>query len=216
LAKCLIESSLLLIPVLTIAETLCFIKKNRSMKIKSNAGSSELSSPFYQMNEKFCSEFEKYIASKNGMVKGTFNAFSYLIFGQISDPKDWDLMYKKATFSGGNLWLSSKRQNLLLAVEWSTKRIGTHNSTFLIRRKTRSDFFKMMFNNKLSKFELADNYVIESDLSNKQQILNLTNSLSELFKTGEIYKIEQKDGKLSIQLRSEKHHFDLFEKLLKH
>lgn len=184
------------------------------MKIKSNAGSSELSSPFYRMNEKFCFEFEKYIASKNGMVKGTYNAFSYLIFGQISDPKDWDLMYKKATFSGGNLWLSSKRQNLLVASEWSTKRIGTHNSKFLIRRKSRFDFLKMLFNNQLSKFEFADDYMIESDLSNKQLIKNLASSLSDLFKTKEIYQIEQADGKLSIQLRSEKHHFEVFEKLL--
>ncbi len=186
------------------------------MKIKSNAGNSELSSPFYLMNEKFCFEFEKYIASKNGMVKGTYNAFSYLIFGQISNPKDWDLMYKKATFSGGNLWLSSKRQNLLVAAEWSTKRIGTHNSKFTIRRKSRSDFFTMMFNNKLSKFEFDDSYVIDYDLSNKQQIANLTNTLSELFKTKELYKIEQNDGKLSIQLRSDKHHFDVFERLLRH
>ncbi|RMA67698.1 hypothetical protein [Ulvibacter antarcticus] len=185
------------------------------MVIKSNAGSSEISSPFYQMNEKFCAEFENYIASKNGMVKGTFNAFSYQIFGKISDPIEWELFYKKSTFTSGNLILSAKRQNLFVAAEWSTKRIGTHNSEFLIRRKTKSDYFKMKLQSNLSTFDFDKDYVIKSDYHDHQLITNLCNQLSELFDTKEIYLIEQKDDKLKIELRSEKHHFDIFEKLLR-
>ena len=108
------------------------------MKIKSNATLKEMTSPFYKKNEKFCEEFESFIASKNGKVKGEYNAWSYLIFGKISNPKNWNLMYKKSTFtSSGNLLLSSKSHCLFVKSEWTTKRIGTHNSEFRIRKKNR-------------------------------------------------------------------------------
>jgi len=106
------------------------------MIIKPDASSDEYSSPFFKLNEKFCSEFESFIAEKNGKVKGKYNAWSYAIYGKIREPKAWTLKYKKSTFSSsGNLWLSSKSQCLLVLAEWTTKRIENSNSDFQIRKK---------------------------------------------------------------------------------
>lgn len=184
------------------------------MVIKSNAASDELSPPFFKSNEKFCSEFETFIAKKNGEVKGQFNAWSYLIYGKISSPKNWTLMYKKSTFSSGNLLLSSKRQNLLVLAEWTTNGVGSHNSEFVIRKKKQSDIIKIKFSNSLSEHKLSKKYVVESQKEDASLILGLTEILSDLFISNEIYRVEQKNNKLTIELRSEKHHFDIFEKLL--
>ncbi|SRX74512.1 hypothetical protein [Aequorivita antarctica] len=110
------------------------------MKIKSNAASSELTSPFYKINEEFCRQFENYIAIKNGKVKGNYNAWSYFIQGEIMAPKPWHLKYKKATYtSTGNLILSSKKQNLLTLAEWSIPWAISNNSEFIIRKKIALD-----------------------------------------------------------------------------
>ena len=184
------------------------------MKIKPNASPHEISSQFYKINEEFCSVFESFITDKNGKVKGNYNAWSYLIFGKISNPKNWDLMYKKSTFtSTGNLFLSSKKQSLLTMAEWKTERKGTHNSEFLIRKKTRTDFIKLMLNKSLSTFDNYDKYVIESENNKSQLASKLTKIFEPLFKSGEIYTIDHRNDKLKIELRTEKHHFDMFNEL---
>jgi len=183
------------------------------MIIKPNASPDEQNSPFYKKNEEFCSEFEHYITEKNGKVKGNYNAWSYFIFGKISKPKNWTLKYKKATFSSGNLWLSSKHQSLLVMAEWTTGRIGTHNSEFLIRKKTKIDSIKLLWNKSLSKFDVHDKYIVESKGNKPQLIYKLTKILEPLFKSGEIYIIDHRNDKLKIELRTEKHYFEIFNKL---
>ena len=183
------------------------------MKIKPNASPDEKSSPFYKRNEEFCSQFEHFVAEKKGKVKGNYNAWSYTILGKISTPKNWTLKYKKSTFSSGNLWISSKNQNLLVLAEWETERIGTHNSEFLIRKKTKTDFIKLMFNKSLSKFNIYDKYIIETENNKSQLISKLTKILEPLFKSKEIYKINHKDDTLKIELRTKKHYFDILNEL---
>lgn len=185
------------------------------MKIKPNASSDELSSPFYKMNEEFCSDFENYIANKNGKVKGNYNAWSYQISGKINSPKNWNLMYKKATFtSTGNLLLSSESQTLLVVAQWQTERKGTHNSEFQIRRKTSTDFFRKISNKSLSDFDLSDKYILEIKNSKPPMMAKLTEILKSLFLSGEIYRIDHRNDKLTIEMRTEKHHFGIFDKLI--
>jgi hypothetical protein len=179
------------------------------MIIKPNASENEKTSPFYIANEKFCREFENFISEKNGKVNGNYNAWSYTIFGKINNPKNWILKYKKATYSGGNLLLTSKYQNLLTLAEWTTNRIS-HNSGFLIRKKTRTDFFLFMFSKSLQRLKVSDHYILISKTNNSELITELIKKLTPLFKSGEVYKIENKNDKLTIELRTEKHHFDLF------
>lgn len=184
------------------------------MTIKPNASPNEFSSPFYKANEKFCREFESYIISKNGQVKGNYNAWSYLIWGNISTPKNWDLTYEKSTFtSSGNLLLSSEYQSLLVLAKWETERKGTHNNEFKIRRKTRIDFIKLLLHKTLSKSDLSEKYVIEIKNNKPQLVSKLTEILKSLFILGEIYEISRQNDKLKIELRTKRHHFDLFDKL---
>ena len=185
------------------------------MKIKSNASPDELSSPFFKINEEFCSDFESYVENKNGKVKGNYNAWSYLIFGKISNPTNWNLTYKKSTFtSTGDILLSSKYQSLLVLAEWETERKGTHNSEFRIRRKTRTDFLRKLVNKSLTELDISKKYILEIKNENSKLISKLTEILKSLFQSDEIYKIELKNGKLKIEMRTEKHHFSIFDKLI--
>lgn len=184
------------------------------MKIKSNASSAELSSPFYKINEDFCKEFEHFIANKNGKVKGNYNAWSYFIQGKITNPKLWHLTYKKATYSStGNLLLSSKSQSLLTSAEWSSSWVGSRNSEFEIRRKDSIGFVNRLFKKDLKNYKSAKHYLISGEENNVTLIENLTNKLKPLFNSKEIYSIILKNETLTISLRTEKHHFDIFEKL---
>jgi len=179
------------------------------MIIKPNASEHEKTSPFYIANEKFCREFEYFISEKNGKVNGNYNAWSYTIFGKINNPKNWILKYKKATYSGGNLLLTSKYQNLLTLAEWTTNRIS-HNSGFMIRKKTKTDFFLFMFSKSIQRLKVSDHYILISKTDNSELITKLIKKLTPLFKSGEVYKISNKNDKLTIELRTEKHHFDIF------
>jgi hypothetical protein len=184
------------------------------MKIKSNAASAEYTSPFYKTNEDFCRVFENYVASKNGKIKGNYNAWSYFIQAEIMAKKPWKLKYKKATYtSTGNLILSSKKQNLLTLAEWSTPMPSLLNSEFFIHKKESLGFIKRLFNN-LNSFRNQKEYVVTGMENNPIFIENLYKKLEPLFKSGEIYSIILKNNILAISLRTEKHHFDTFKKLL--
>lgn len=70
-----------------------------------------------------------------------------------------------------------------------------------------------MFNKSLSKFNIYDKYIIETENNKSQLISKLTKILEPLFKSKEIYKINHQDDKLKIELRTEKHYFDIFNEL---
>ncbi|MFC0605149.1 hypothetical protein [Winogradskyella pulchriflava] len=185
------------------------------MKIKSNALPIELSSPFYDKNKTFCSTFEHYIASKNGKVKGIYNAYSYLVYGKIINPKPWNLIYKKSTFtSTGNLLLSSESQSLLVLAEWKTELKGTYTSEVKIRKRKRLDSFILHFNKSLSILDITDKYIIYSKGESIRVLKSIIEILKPLFVSGEIYKVELINEKLNIELRSKQHHFDILDKLL--
>jgi len=184
------------------------------MKIKSNASPSETASEFYKLNENFCADFESYIASKNGKVKGNYNAWSYIVFGKISSPQNWDLMYKKSIFTSTSLLLSSKYQSLLVMAEWATKIKGLRQAEFTIRRKTKLDFLKKMINGRLVELDHFDKYVLETKEGKSKLVAKLTEILKSLFLSGEIYMIDYRDDKLVIEMRTEEHHFEILDELI--
>lgn len=67
----------------------------------------------------------------------------------------------------------------------------------------------------MSKFDDYNEYIIESKVNKPQLISKLENILAPLFKSGEIYKINHWDNKLKIELRTDKHYFEIFDKLTK-
>lgn len=184
------------------------------MKIKSNATPSETFSPFFEKHQTFCHTFERFIASKNGKVKGTYNAWTYLVEGRITTPQSWSLLYKRSVFSGASIWLSSTYQNLFVKGEWVTTFSDMTHCSFKIRKRKRIDFLRSIFNKKIMRLPSIDNYVIVSEESNTEFISKLTILLAPLFLSNEVYKITFNEQKLVIDLRTESHHFDVFEKLI--
>lgn len=184
------------------------------MKIKPNASPDEISSPFFDENKRFCSVFERYIASKNGKVKGNYNAFSYLVYGKISNTKSWDVMYKKSTFTtSGNLLLPTD-QGLLVMAEWATKIKGHSNYQFKIRRRKIFDFIKLLFISSVSKLSFTNNYIFISKVKSPKFISEITDILRPLMISKEIYIAELKNEKLVIELRTKEHHFDILDQIL--
>lgn len=177
--------------------------------IKPNAASNEKTSPFYIANERFCRDFENFIAEKEGISTGNYNAWSYTVYGKITSPQTWILKYKKATYSGAHSFLTSKYQNLLTLAEWKTEK-ASYDSGFLIRRKTLNDRFMIMFSPSYRRLEVSKRYVLISKAKKARSILNLTNRLAPLLRSGEVYKIQNKKNVLTIELRTDTHHFDIF------
>ncbi|HHC78744.1 MAG TPA: hypothetical protein ENK46_02595 [Flavobacteriia bacterium] len=184
------------------------------MKIKPNASPDEYNSPYFKRNEKFCAAFESYIAAKEGEVKGSYNAWSYTIFGKIRKPKSWTLKYKKATYSSGNIWLSSKRQNLQALAEWTTNWIGNNTVDFTIRKKIKTDFLRLAISNDWKPLETSKKYIITSKGELPYFLTDLIKALEKLINSEELYQVELNNTILKIELRTDKHHFDIFDKLL--
>ena len=179
--------------------------------IEQNSSSNETSSPYFARNKEFCDEFENFVLKKNGKVKGYYNAWSFSIIGKIKNPNIWTLNYKKSTFTSGNLFLSTKNQNLLTSAEWKTKNI--FDSNFKVRRKMMVDFINLQTSKSLSKLDFSDKYVVENKIHKGDFLDKLFMILKPLFLTNEIYEIENSKDDFRIELRSEKHHFEIFERI---
>ncbi|WP_229724627.1 hypothetical protein [Winogradskyella forsetii] len=181
--------------------------------IEPNAESSEKQSPFYLKNELFCKKFEDFISQHDGNSKGKYNAWSYLVYGKIIKPKEWALEYKKSTFTSGNLFLSTKSQSLFVSAIWKTRTNKAFKSDFLIRKKKFTDSILKLVNQSIKKIESHQNYILITN-RNSFEIQNLIQVLQPLFITNEIYQITYQKNILTIDLRTEKHYFDIFSKLI--
>lgn len=181
------------------------------MKIKSNASPQETTSPFYQKNQEFCQTFEKFVASKNGLVKGKFNAWSYLIYGKITANYDWDLKYKRAIYSstGSIFSLLYRNEVVLTLAEWICNDIDTNDTSFFIRKKK----FLDRLNPKFSQVK-HHRYSIASKGKLSTFALQMIQILAPLFESEEIFKIRLKNNTLTIELRSETAHLDVLDELL--
>ena len=186
------------------------------MKIKSNAAPHEISSPFFELNKAFCATFEKYIATKGGLVKGKYNAWSFLVFGKIKQATVWELMYKKSTFTNsGNLLLSAKSQGLLTMATWSTTVTHRGFSNFRIRKKKKRDILRILLSKKVSALNIGKGYILETKSSAlKQPFQDVIFAIKPLFEDKKIYGVNFKNDKLTIELRSDQHHFDVLDNLL--
>lgn len=184
------------------------------MEIKSNASPDEEFSSFYKVNQAFCLDIENYIAGKGGTIEGVFNAWSYDVIGEIFMNKKWNLKYKKATFSSsGNLFLSSKYQSLLVLSEWKTEIKEILDFEFLIRKKTLLDSIKIIFGKSTKELKPNSMYMLKQKGNNSDLIPKLYHSLKSLFNSGEVFQVAYKNNILKIELRTENHYLDVFEKL---
>lgn len=181
--------------------------------IDHNASPNEKNSPYFVRNKEFCDQLEEFVLKRKGKVKGSYNAWSYAIIGKISKPSVWTLSYKKATFTSGNLFLSSKYQNVLTSAVWQTRNL--FKSNFKIRKRNKLDFFLLNFSNSRTILNVSDRYVIDHDMSKIDGLEELMSLLNPLFLSGEIYNIENLNGDFRIDLRTEQHHFQIFGQVVK-
>ncbi|MGB3590911.1 MAG: hypothetical protein WBA16_04430 [Nonlabens sp.] len=185
------------------------------MVIKSAADPDEMDSPFYKANKKFCADFERFMATNDGQVKGSFNSWSYLIAGIITDPTNWKLTYKKSNFTtSGNLFLSAKSQSSITQSMWETELSSAAEPEFVICRKNLLNRFKSLLFKSSAYLEVSNQYMINTPSSQVGLIDKLTQVLKALLLSGEVYTIEYYSSTLKIELRTEKHHFATFERLV--
>ena len=180
--------------------------------ITNNASVSEKKSPYFDRNKAFCDQFEDFVLKRNGKVKGSYNAWSYSIIGKITEPSVWTFIYKKATFSSGNLFLKTKYQNVLTSAVWQTRNVLKSN--FKIRKRSKWDYFNLYWFKSFTLLSLSDRYVIEHDMSKINGLEDLLSLLQPLLLSGEIYSIENQNADFRIELRTEEHHFHILEQLI--
>lgn len=178
--------------------------------IISNSSSIEEDSPFYKINQSFCSKFEKFIIEHNGHTNGKYNAWSYLVYGKITEPNEWVLEYKKSTFTSDNSLFSLKNQNLFVSAIWKTT--TTNSNDFLIRKRKLMDSALKVFNANISHLEHHKNYILIAK-KNTKVIQQFIKTIHPLLISNEVYQISQMNKELKIELRTDKLYFDIFNRL---
>lgn len=174
------------------------------MSLISDASPDEIKSPYYIQNKIICEKFEQFILNKSGKIKGKFNAWSYVVYGKTPHPSKWEFKIKKATYSSGNLLLSTKYQSLQVESIWFAKNMETDCSDFLIQKPKWYNRFK----------KLNDFYSIKSKTPNHDLISSLTKILSPLLINQNIWKISYQNNELKIETRCENLELEIIEKLL--
>ncbi len=181
------------------------------MKIKSNALPKEFDSPFYIMNKTFCRDFEHYIFTKKGLVKGVYNAYSYIVYGKIETNRHWDVTYKKAVYTGtGNLLFKRKSETLLTLGKWICDDFKTPHKRIFIRKKRPFDRLRVSYSN----MKQHPKYVMKLEGKSSALLNEMLHIFQPLFDSKELYRVQLKQNKLTIELRSEEQHFDILDKLL--
>lgn len=186
------------------------------MSITSNASTDETSSPFFLRNEQFCREFERYIESKGGESSGNYNAWNYEVHGIISTPKKWDVSYRKSTYSIRRTAItSSADENVHYYVVWETDLNCPISDEFTIRERSFFYPIRRLFNQNIRRLAISNRYVLELKKDEPYLITKLINLFEALFQAGEVFEISNQNNKLRIDLRTPKHHFELFENLVR-
>ncbi|MDX2361974.1 MAG: hypothetical protein QNK23_14285 [Crocinitomicaceae bacterium] len=161
------------------------------MSLVPNAAPDELDSPFYIQNEKLCKKWEEYILARGGQIKGKYNAWSYTIHTKVESNHTWLIDIKKATYSNGNLLLSSKYQNLLETLTFTAIFMDTDCKNFYIGKS----FFKRQ--------------------SRQHPFYD---QIKDLVKRGEfnksLYEVKFKDSRLTIVFHHQNDWFDMADRIL--
>jgi hypothetical protein len=109
------------------------------MSLESTAIDDEHESPFYFDNKDLCEKWERFILDKSGEINGKYGAWSFILKAKVNSNNTWLIEVKKSTFSNGNLFLSSKKNNLQEILTFRTKIRKEGNSDFFIRKRKKLD-----------------------------------------------------------------------------
>ena len=174
--------------------------------IQSNAASDELDSPFYQKNEETCKKWEHFTHQNNGTISGTYNAWSYKLFVKFEQPNTCKITVSKATYSSGNLLLSSKYQNRQEHLVFHMK--VASKSSFMIKRASWRELLtqrqSLQANPYYSIFGKVDKVILTEIVS----------ILSSLFESKRVNEVHLKDGILNIKLNDSNGNLDIIHSLI--
>lgn len=161
------------------------------MSIVSNASSDELDSPFYKENEMLCNRWEEFLLKNNGQINGVFNAWSFSIKSKVKTRQTWLIDVKKATYSNGNLLLSSRYQNLQETLTFRTRIENAGCPDFLIH-------------NSRFKRSLPDHKLID----------DIKELLKEGFLSKSVYEVKFKNTELTIVFHHKNDWFNMADRIL--
>ena len=166
------------------------------MAITTNASPRESSSPFYQMNQKICLEWEKLIQQFGGNVVGEFNSWSYKVRGQIETGTTWYFTVTKATLDGyrSQLFLED---SVFEELEITTTIGSTKEKEFLIRRRNILDNFRP----NAVQLKQNKNYVLIGVNENSTFSKLILNIISHPLKTDKIYSVSNSKAELKIKIQ---------------
>ena len=124
----------------------------------------ERCSPFFIKNELICKRFGKLITELGGESIGNYNAWSYKVKGKLVRKHQWIFQIEKATYTGGNLFISSEKQNLHVASRWICTDFKSSLPDFKIRGRRTGDGLRIMFGKRIHKLPNRKGVFIVSDL----------------------------------------------------
>ncbi len=180
------------------------------MPVVSNAASDELDSPFYIQNEEICKSWEKYVKSRDGQIKGQYNAWSFNLSISLHLFLKWKINIKKATYSSGNLLLSSKHQNLQEIMKLSTVDLTNKCDNFCIRKSKIKDIFK---SNKHS-IDGIDKYKVFAMNKTHPFIWEIVDILHEALDNKSVYHITYINPELTIELHHKNDWFEMVNRII--
>lgn len=176
--------------------------------IEPNASSDEFSSPFFQENEKICRNWEDFAKQNNGTISGTYNSWSYKLFIKIDQPNVYRIIVSKATYSSGNLLLSTKYQSLQEHITIQLK--TTASGAFKIKRAS----WRELFSGKISRSLEINPYYSIIGKRNSSLIEKISTLLKDHFKAKRVMELHLKDGILTIKLNNSNHDFERIQALV--
>ena len=107
--------------------------------IKSVVTPSETSSPFYQKNKSVCEEWEKFILSLSGEIRGKYSAWAFILKAKITvAATEWHFNINKSTMT--NAFLIGKK-DVHHFTDIETINPNLFKTSFTIRPKKYLDFF---------------------------------------------------------------------------
>ncbi len=180
------------------------------MSIKTNAPTEDLTTKYFLANKEFCYDTESFIKKFNGISEGIYNAWYYHVKGEINNPNNWKITYKKEVI-GAKYGVDTFK-----LAKWECNKKFLSQSKFKIRRKTWLDFIKVKLDKNLNPLEKDSFYLIETyEQDNSNLIMKIYKILKDLLERREIYEIEVMPEYLKVEIITDNQYFDILNKLIR-
>ncbi len=180
--------------------------------LQSDGDEAEKRSPFYLKNEQICFELADYIAQKEGKLKGVYGAWSYHVISKIESPVEAVIEIKKASYSSGNLLLSTEYQSLYVSSTWKIRFNSNTIPIFTIYKVSFWNSIGAIFSTNVRRLQGGEKLFVRS--KDHDRLKRFLNSFSTIMDSNELYRMSFDRRKLELELRSKNLHLDFFDQLM--